>query len=294
VVNRTDTRFRLRDALALCCLPVLLVRSLLHIDHKPPVMRQYLPTFMLRLFSRYEHVLLRPADLVMNGDWFNRHFLTRQGSKAAGRSIFTMVNGEVLTLGELHQLIDSAFKGGYTVATGTCPCRRSRQEFSDEVPNNTDMVMGKWADQYIRNYPGSYHALDRKEAHRLAEEFDRHGFIHNVYGVLDVKGAAFVVCNCDPTVCIPFEAQTTHGYPAFRKGRARVYVDEGSCLGVDECGACLARCHFGARSGVDGKSHVDRTLCFGCGLCQPTCAGGATRLRKQKGAEFIYAKDFVN
>lgn len=295
MINVADNRRGRQDLLALCGLPFLVVRMLMmHIHHEGPVMRQYLPKFILRLFTRYEHVLLRPVDFITKTDWFYRHYLPRRGLQKTSEGFFSVINGEIVTLDELHQLIDSVVEGDYTIAVGTCPCRRARREISDVVPNNTDMVLGRWADEYIRNYPGLYHAMDREEAHRVVEEFDMHGFIHNVYGVLDMAGAAFVVCNCDSEVCIPFEAQMTRGFQAFRKGRSRAYVKAASCLGVDECGACLLRCQFGARSEVKGKARVDPELCYGCGLCISTCSGGASRLKRKKDAKFIYVGDFVN
>ncbi len=295
IISTADNRRGRSNLLTLCGLPLLVVRVLmLHIHHQGPVIRQYLPKFILRLFTRYEHVLLRPADYFTKSEWIYRHYLPRRGIHMTGDRLFSIINGEVLTLDETHQLVDSIDEGGYTLAVGTCPCRRARREISDVVPNNTDMVLGRWADEYIRNYPRLYHAIDREKAHRLVEEFDRYGFIHNVYGVLDVAGAAFVVCNCDPTVCIPYEAQMTRDYQAFRKGRSVAYVNADSCLGVEECGVCLSRCHFGARSEVKGKARVDPELCYGCGLCVSTCSGGATRLKMKKGSKFIYVEDFVD
>lgn len=38
------------------------------------------------------------------------------------------------------------------------------------------MVFGKWAEEYMQNYPGLYHEVTVDEARDLIEEFDRRGF----------------------------------------------------------------------------------------------------------------------
>jgi len=184
-------------------------------------------------------------------------------------------------------------EAGYTIATGTCPCRRARNNISATVPNNTDMVFGDWADTYLVNYPGLYERLDAHEATELLADFDFHGFIHQVYGFRGKEGAAYVMCNCDPSVCIPLLAQKARGLQAFRRGRSVAAVSTDACLGVEECGACIARCPFEARSAVGGKSVVAADECFGCGVCVVSCKGKATSLERKPGARLVYARGFV-
>ncbi|MFH1149746.1 MAG: hypothetical protein V1748_04665 [Actinomycetota bacterium] len=264
-----------------------------HIGHGENELRQVVPGFLLHWMSRYEHVLLRPVNWLARSDWAYRFEPTRRFVEWTSRRVMNIVSGEVLTLDEVHSMLDTLFEWGETVATGTCPCRRARNEISDTVPNNTDMVFGRWAEEYVRNYPGLYHRLEPDEARELVDEFDRCGFVHQVYGLRHAEGAAYVMCNCDRSVCIPMQAQRDRGIQAFLKGRSVAVVDPGDCVGVEVCGACLTRCSFGARVERSGRGWVDAEACFGCGLCVSTCRGEATSLERKEGARLIYTRDLV-
>lgn len=266
----------------------------LHVGHGEPAIRQIVPRWLMRVFSRYEHLAMRTIDFLAEREWIYSNDFVRSQVMRVSKLVMKTINGEVLTLGEAREMVASAFEEGYVVAVGTCPCRRARDVLSDVKPNNTDMVFGKWAEEYLENYPGLYHRVGRQEALGLVEEFDRHGYLHQVYGFFTREGAAFVLCNCAPDICIPLQAQKRRGFQAFRKGRALAVVATESCLGFDECGACLGRCPFDARVAVGPTGEVDAGACFGCGLCVATCRGGATRLERKKGAQLIYARRLVS
>jgi ferredoxin len=265
-----------------------------HEGHGDGTLNQSMPPFLMRWMSRYEHVILRPINWLARTDWAYRYGPTKRFVDWTSRRVMNTINGEVLTLDEVRSMLDSLFASGETVAVGTCPCRRARNEISDTVPNNTDMVFGKWAEEYVRNYPGLYHRLDPDEARELVEEFDRCGFLHQVYGYHQREGAAYVLCNCDKDICIPLQAQKERGFQAFRKGRSVAVVDTGRCLGIAECGLCLQRCPFDARVVGDGKSLVEVEQCFGCGVCICTCRGEASALERKKGAQLVYTRNLVD
>lgn len=256
-------------------------------------LRQDVPSWMLRLLTRYEHLLMRSINHLATREWIYSRPFTRRMVEWLSVRVLRFANGEILALPEVLQVIESLFSSGETVAIGTCPCRRARNNFSDETPNNTDMVFGLWAEQYLDNYPEMYRRLSEEEALCLVEEFDHLGLVHQVYGFNSVEGAAYVLCNCAANICIPLQAQKSRGFQSFRKGRSRAGVDAGSCLGIEECGACLTRCTFGARVAWDRKPAVLPEECFGCGLCLSTCKGEATKLERVPGARLIYAGHLV-
>ncbi len=237
---------------------------------------------------------MRTIDYLATREWIHDHAFTKRLVDRVCDLVLSLINGEILNYEEARRLIEAIADSGYTIAVGTCPCRRARNMLSDTVPNNTDMVFGRWAEEYLRNYPGLYSRLTREEALEALESFDLNGFIHQIYGFPLREGAAFVMCNCAQDVCIPLKAYREQGYPAFRKGRSVALVDAGSCLGVDECGVCLARCPFEARKVVDGKSMVERDKCYGCGACVVTCKGEATRLERKPGAQLIFARGLID
>ena len=273
-------------------LAVLLVLPL-HEGHGNELLRQRAPGFVLNIFSKYEHIIMRTIGYLSSAAWIHDHTLTRRIVDRVSNGVIRFINGEILNLEESRQLIEAIAGAGYTIAVGTCPCRRARNEISDAVPNNTDMVFGRWAEEYLDNYPGLYSRISREEALQLVESFDRHGFIHQVYGFPVREGASYVLCNCDKDVCIPMQAHRERGYPAFRKGRSLAVVDASACIGVDECGTCIKRCPFGARVVRGGKAAVASEECYGCGVCAITCRGQATRLERKPDAQLIFARNLV-
>ncbi len=276
-------------------LPLVVLLALpLHEGHGQELLRQRAPHFLLHIFSKYEHIIMRTIDYLASAAWIHDHAFTKRLVDTAGKGVISLINGEILDLEESRQMIESIAGAGYTIAVGTCPCRRARNEISDLVPNNTDMVFGRWAEEYLDNYPGLYARVSREEALELVDSFDRHGFVHQIYGWPIREGASFVLCNCAKEVCIPLQAQREKGYPAFRKGRSLAVVDTGACEGVDACGICITRCPFGARVASGGKAAVENDDCYGCGVCVATCRGQATRLERKPDAQLIFARNLVD
>ena len=285
-VARATLKYAWHIAAAASCLVA-------HVGHGT-TLEQDIPRPAMYVMTRYEHLGMRAINFLATREWIYRNPTLRRAVEWVSAKIMSFANGEVLSLAEAVEMVTSIGGAGYTIATGTCPCRRAKNQISDEVPNNTDMVFGLWAETYLRNYPGLYKELEIDEARELLEEFDRHGFIHQVYGFNGKAGAAYVMCNCDKSVCIPLLAQKTRGYQAFMKGRSAAKVDSVACKGVADCGVCIERCPFDARSaGEDGKVFVASGECFGCGVCVSGGGGGATSLERIEGARLVYASPFV-
>ena len=277
------------------CLPLVVLLALpLHQGHGEELLRQRSPRFVLHLFSEYEHIVMRTIGYLASAPWIHDHAPTKRLVDTVSKGVISLINGEILDLEESRQMIESIAGAGYTIAVGTCPCRRARNEISDLVPNNTDMVFGRWAEEYLDNYPGLYATVSREEALELVDNFDRHGFVHQIYGWPIREGASFVLCNCAKEVCIPLQAQREKGYPAFRKGRSLAVVDAAACVGVEECGICITRCPFGARITSGGKAAVVSEDCYGCGVCVVSCQGNATRLERKPEAQLIFARNLVD
>ena len=275
-------------------LPFVFFMQPFHVGREGGPVCQDVSPFVIWFLTRYEHLEMRTLNYLATSDWIYRHGATKALVNWLRKRVVAVANGEVLTMGEAKEMLDSLFDGGYTVAVGTCPCRRALKKYSEDVPNETDMAFGPWAERYLRTYPDMYRKISYTEAVELIEEFDRFGLVHQVYGLKTLEGGGVVVCNCCSEVCVPLLAQQLRGFESFRKGRSRAVSDPEACLGVEECGTCIERCVFGARVSRDGKAHVDPDACFGCGLCVSPCRGQATKLERVPGAELIYAKHLVS
>ncbi|MGE5654592.1 MAG: 4Fe-4S binding protein [Bacillota bacterium] len=74
------------------------------------------------------------------------------------------------------------------------------------------------------------------------------------------------ICHCCDCCCSYFRGEEPSD-----KGMYVEQTDHGSC---SQCGLCVPRCYFGARSMVAGKLQVDTEKCYGCGLCVKACLTG--------------------
>jgi ferredoxin len=262
-----------------------------HVVYDPDMPAQRMPRLLMWFGSRYEHLMMRTIFWLADRNWL-QHPVAKKGINLIAALVMRVVSGEVLSYDEGQEMVNALFDSGATVAIGTCPCRRARRIYSTDVPNETDMVFGKWAREYIANYPEYYREISREEALEMLDVFDRSGFVRQVYGFNDSHGVAFVMCNCADDVCIPLHAMRTIGINAYEKGRSRAVVDAELCKGTASCGRCLARCRFNARM-PEGKAAVIEENCMGCGLCVTGCPSGASSLSRVPGAHLHYARDLL-
>lgn len=254
---------------------------------------QNVPRPIMKFYSKYEHLIMKAIKFLASWKLLDISPAFARSMDRLRHYLLKMINGEILTLEESKRMISAIDAQGETIAVGTCPCRRARNAMTDEIPNNTDMVFGSWAEEYLLNYPRLYRRLSKQEALDLVEDFDRHGFFHQVYG-MSRKGAAYVLCNCSRDVCIPLEALNKRGFESFRRGRNVAVTDISKCKGNENCGKCFERCPFEARTVKGAVSDVDEKKCYGCGLCFMSCDSGATELIRREGADLFMTKTLVD
>jgi ferredoxin len=61
------------------------------------------------------------------------------------------------------------------------------------------------------------------------------------------------------------------------------YIEETDMYKCVHCGACVPVCYFNARKIEDGCLEINRSECYGCGLCPGECPAGAIKMIERKG-----------
>ena len=179
----------------------------------------------------------------------------------------------VLPFERASELVRSAQR----IAVQSCPCRKRERRCDN--PIEMCISLNELAD-YIM-YRGLGRELTADEALALLREAEERGLIHQV----DNIDRARVICNCCPCCCVLFRSVVHHGLrSAIVKSRFRAQVDATLCT---DCGACLARCHFGALTSADGIVTVDPDECYGCGLCVSACPCEAITLTETREPDHI-------
>jgi len=179
---------------------------------------------------------------------------------------------KVLDLGEMEKILRNARK----LALTGCGCRKDRKNCKTTVSGCIDL--DELADKALqgRDDKGS----TPEEALEQMKKSHRAGLVHMAYTFRKDPGKVTKICSCCSCFC-----QTLSGLVRF--GTAKHVIPAGS-IATDNrdlctnCGACVKRCQFEARSLEDGKMRYNPDLCYGCGLCISNCRPGAISLEKRQ------------
>lgn len=112
----------IKQLLTACAASLAVARFMpLHVGHGEQELHQHLLRFLMRLGSRYEHLIMRSIDFLATRDWIYRRDSTSRLVERLADSIMNAFNGEVLTAAEGRQLVTSIVYGGYVVAVESVP-----------------------------------------------------------------------------------------------------------------------------------------------------------------------------
>jgi electron transport complex protein RnfB len=81
------------------------------------------------------------------------------------------------------------------------------------------------------------------------------------------------VCNCCSCCCYSLSGIVRFGLHGMVVPSTKItHTDYSKCT---RCGVCVERCHFAARTLVEGAMVYESSKCVGCGLCVSTCPSHA-------------------
>jgi len=151
-----------------------------------------------------------------------------------------------------------------------CGCRLAFRRCSK--PIDTCLLIGKYAGLNVEK--GLARRISLEEAEQVLKKANEHGLVHlTIY--MPGQGV-FALCSCCDCCCHDLQIMKRFGRPDFIARSD--YVAETDLDKCSNCGVCVDRCVFEARTMVDQSLQYDSKKCFGCGLCVTTCSTGATDL----------------
>ena len=207
-------------------------------------------------------------------DWDQNWAEENAGHTAAGIALPVYeeikLNNTVLNLDSVKRYIEKAHK----LAIQDCPCRTKLHHC--DAPRDVCVQLNDAAERGIAR--GTSREVTVEEALDAVTRAHEEGLVPMAYMRTDTPKPEGVnyVCNCCSCCCSILGATLRFGMaPHILKSIATTMTDESKCTA---CGACVDRCHFGARKMVDGKMEYNKDLCFGCGLCVSTCPTKAISL----------------
>jgi Pyruvate/2-oxoacid:ferredoxin oxidoreductase delta subunit len=116
--------------------------------------------------------------------------------------------------------------------------------------------------------------ITKEEAIETLKKSSKAGLVHMAYAMMDDQVNR--ICSCCSCCCAVFSSVLKYKmFPGLIISDSTTTTDDNLC---DNCGACIERCHFKARSIEGNKLEVHKDICFGCGLCVPSCSKEAISL----------------
>lgn len=160
-----------------------------------------------------------------------------------------------------------------TIALNNCVCRShyKRCDHPLDVCFLLDELAVKRVDKQTARY------VDLEEAEDVLREANKRGLVHLSFYMPGNKIYAFCSC-CD---CCCHDLQLMRLYSRSDIIARSEYVVTTDMETCSDCGECIDRCFFGARTWNEEKMDYNPEACYGCGLCITVCPEEATELRQK-------------
>ena len=151
-----------------------------------------------------------------------------------------------------------------------CSCRTSYQLCNNPV--NVCFVVNDVADEMIEKGEGRRVTID--EAREVLEKANEHGLVHLT--IYNPEQYIFALCSCCACCCHELQMlQKYHRRDFIAHSDYTAATDHDLC---NDCGTCVDRCVFEARTLQEGNLVIDEENCYGCGLCVTRCPEEAITL----------------
>jgi len=175
----------------------------------------------------------------------------------------------VYDMSEMREILMDADR----IALQDCGCKK---EFNNcDAPKDVCLSVNKTADEFLADEKYASREITVYEGMKVLERSHEVGLVHMSY---TMKGDAKpgLVCSCCACCCHTLGSLVRNGiHTQVLTSKYIAVDDQDKCT---DCGVCVDRCVFQARSMVDRKIVFDNVLCHGCGLCVSTCTTGAISL----------------
>ena len=158
-----------------------------------------------------------------------------------------------------------------SIALADCVCRTHYARC--DKPRDVCLLIDDIADRSVERGRGRHISLS--EASGVLQKADEHGLVHMTLYMPGRK--IYALCSCCPCCCHDLQLLQEYGRRDLVARSDYIAVtDRERCT---DCGLCIERCMFGARSMQNGVAEFDARACLGCGLCVSVCPESAIELR---------------
>ncbi len=226
------------------------------------------------LYFVSKHLHVNALDYVMK-----RFFKGRWGSKVIPLNINYSIDSRFSPAEEILSLLERS----HVLGIGTCYCRTRQRQRSEKPncnhPTYTCIHIGVGNSLYDIPFKSeNLKRVSKKEVFKALSDAYKSGLVFQLIYFGNPQ-FYYVVCCCCPCCCQVLSNFLKQGAPQTVKSEFIAETDPSKCK---NCGNCVKRCYFGARTIVNSKLFFDKTRCFGCGLCCGNfCHNNAIKLKRK-------------
>jgi len=207
---------------------------------------------------------------------WKKYFLTWAKSFKNTTPVFRVIpiqetiecNAGVLPFEKIYKMVDKSKAIGIFL----CACRELEQNCETQL--EACMFFDNTCRHLVERGFGRY--ITKEEAKIKLKEFNKAGYMHQVFNTQD---RLMAVCNCCSCCCKFLESLKESINPRLlAKSSFSPYNNPDLCT---RCGICAdERCPMGAIEMIEGKPFFNLDRCIGCGLCTSGCPSGSMVLKK--------------
>lgn len=174
----------------------------------------------------------------------------------------------VFDLSEVEKILRESER----IVVQNCGCR---SEYGNcDAPLDVCLSLNDDVEYALENWE-SAKEITLDEALKVLRRSHEAGLVHMAY-VMKGEEKPGLLCSCCSCCCHTLGSLVRNGIHA--QILTSKLIAEDTPEKCNDCGDCVLRCVFGARSMVDGGLVYDFTKCFGCGLCVSVCPTEAIKM----------------